>query len=167
MGTQPATHKDDMYALGVSVYLMANYDFPYPNYQELEETEVYSKYCLEYNDRHRYCNPYSLWFNNLITGLTSLNPDERITAAEAYQYMVDGVKKYGVGGGGSRTLRWDTSWVSEQAWQRFRTEAGMGGTMGKDVPERLRVGSGRKGSYFNHSAGKLIYHRDSMAGYGY
>lgn len=149
LGKQPATPADDVYALGVTLYLLANYQFPYPEKQFSSGGQNVTCEEVDFSKRHHYRNPYTLWLNNLIIGLTALLPEERLSESETYYYIQEGIKKCGHSDRGSRIIRWRINWLLP-AWQRaLRVEEGKPGTKGVDIPEIYRIGTGRSGSRFD------------------
>lgn len=143
MGKKHSTPTDDMFALGVSLYLLANYEFPYPQTRTVNIGGTKNVKDLDYSKHRPYQNPYSLWFNNLITGLTGLTANERMDESDTYFYVRGGMIKYGIGRGGSRRIRWETKWLSETTkWELLNENEGKGGRQGSDVPETRRIGTG-------------------------
>lgn len=105
--------------------MMANFNFPYPRKQLVHMGRGNAATDINYSERYLYKNPYAIWFNNLIAGLTSLTPEERLSQFDAYYYVQEGIKGYGIGKGGSRAIGWGINWLSDITIMELRAQEGM------------------------------------------
>ncbi|KAF3283181.1 hypothetical protein TWF970_001160 [Orbilia oligospora] len=109
----PAVHKDDIYSLGTTLFVLSNGYFPF-EVSDAPERE------LNYDKRIDHRNPYRNGFCKLMNRCTSRNPDTRPTAREMIGEMIGLIEAKGWSKEGSRDRFWKVEWMPKSKAARWK-----------------------------------------------
>ncbi|KAF3156359.1 hypothetical protein TWF569_006939 [Orbilia oligospora] len=109
----PAVHKDDIYSLGTTLFILSNGYFPF-------EVSGAPDRELNYDKRTDHRNPYRNGFCKLVNRCTSRNPDTRPTAREMIGEIVGLIEAKGWSREGSRDRFWKVEWMPKSKAARWK-----------------------------------------------
>ncbi|KAF3317052.1 hypothetical protein TWF173_001057 [Orbilia oligospora] len=109
----PAVHKDDIYSLGTTLFVLSNGYFPF-EVSDAPDRE------LNYDKRIDHRNPYRNGFCKLMNRCTSRNPDTRPTAREMIGEMIGLIEAKGWSKEGSRDRFWKVEWMPKSKAARWK-----------------------------------------------
>ncbi|KAK6497125.1 hypothetical protein TWF506_004600 [Arthrobotrys conoides] len=109
----PAVHKDDIYSLGTTLFVLANGYFPFEDLGTPDGIQNYDK-------RVDHRNPYRNAFCKLVNRCTSRDPATRPTARELIGEIVGLIEAKGWSREGSRDRFWKVDWMPKSKSTRWK-----------------------------------------------
>ncbi|RVD89120.1 uncharacterized protein DFL_000141 [Arthrobotrys flagrans] len=109
----PSDHKDDIFSLGVTLFVLANGFFPFKDSPDPRAP-------LDWNKRIGHRNPYHNKFSILINSCTSRDADTRPTARQLIGNIVDLIQEKGWSKHGSRSRLWPVNWMPKAKAQNWK-----------------------------------------------
>ncbi|KAK6498476.1 hypothetical protein TWF481_011067 [Arthrobotrys musiformis] len=109
----PSNHKDDIFSLGVTLFVLANGFFPFRDKKDPRQP-------LDFTQRVDHKNPFRKGFCQVINRCTSRDPDTRPTARELIGLIVGLIEAKGWTKEGSRERLWRVDWMEKSkalAWK--------------------------------------------------
>ncbi|EPS39518.1 hypothetical protein H072_6636 [Dactylellina haptotyla CBS 200.50] len=111
---EPVNLLDDIYSFGTTLFVIANFDFPFE-----ESNYPLSMEPHHFNKRVPFNGPYASWFKKIVRDATSREPSRRPSVTNIIHAFVENTKKYGWGSGGSNTRLWEVSWLDEKTVKKW------------------------------------------------
>ncbi|KAK6360868.1 hypothetical protein TWF730_006984 [Orbilia blumenaviensis] len=102
----PSNHKDDIYSVGVSLFVLANGFFPF-------EKQRSSTQPLNFERRREHKNPFRKGFCQVINRCTSRSAETRPTARELIRLIIGLIEEKGWSREGSRERLWKVDWMDK------------------------------------------------------